>query len=95
MRLAIARRNVLFAAAATGALALAGCGKGGEADRHGAVTAPQLATVEVGTETAPAEMLLDGVVEAVNQATLSAQTAGRVAEVTGRRQRSRSRPGRC
>ena len=35
----------------------------------------------VGAETAPAELLLDGIVEAVNQATLSAQTAGRVAEV--------------
>ena len=35
----------------------------------------------VQAETAPAELLLDGVVEAVNQATLSAQTAGRVAEV--------------
>jgi RND family efflux transporter MFP subunit len=40
-----------------------------------------LATVEVGAETAPAELLLDGIVEAVNQAALSAQTAGRVAEV--------------
>ena len=81
MRLAIACRNVLFAAAATGALALTGCGKGEEADQDGATTAPGLATIEVGAETAPAEMLLDGVVEAVNQATLSAQTAGRVAEV--------------
>jgi RND family efflux transporter MFP subunit len=81
MRVVIARRNVLFAAAATGALALAGCGKGDEADADGAPRAPGLATVEVGAETAPAEMLLDGVVEAVNQATLSAQTAGRVAEV--------------
>src|SRR5512137_1080840 len=81
MRLAIARRNFLFAAAAAGALALTGCGKGGETDQDGAVPASRLATIEVGTETAPAEMLLDGVVEAVNQATLSAQTAGRVAEV--------------
>src|SRR5512137_2456151 len=81
MRLAIARRSFLFAAAAAGALALTGCGKGGETDEAGAVPAPGLATIEVGAETAPAETLLDGVVEAVNQATLSAQTAGRVAEV--------------
>jgi len=81
MRLVIACRNVLFAAAATGALALTGCGKGEEADRDGATAAPGLATIEVGAETAPAEMLLDGIVEAVNQATLSAQTTGRVAEV--------------
>jgi RND family efflux transporter MFP subunit len=81
MRLAIACRNVLFAAAATGALALAGCGKGDEADQNGATVASGLATIEVGAESAPAELLLDGIVEAVNQATLSAQTAGRVAEV--------------
>jgi RND family efflux transporter MFP subunit len=43
--------------------------------------AAALATIEVGAATAPAELLLDGIVEAVNQATLSAQTAGRVAEV--------------
>ncbi len=42
---------------------------------------PASVTVEVGAETASAEMVFDGVVEAVNQATLSAQTAGRVAEV--------------
>jgi membrane fusion protein, multidrug efflux system len=43
--------------------------------------AAALATLEIGAATAPAELLLDGIVEAVNQATLSAQTAGRVAEV--------------
>lgn len=37
-----------------------------------------LATVMVGEESAPTERLLDGTVEAVNQATVSAQTAGRV-----------------
>ena len=41
----------------------------------------ELVTFDVGAESAPAELLLDGIVEAVNQATLSAQTAGRVAEV--------------
>jgi len=35
-------------------------------------------TVMVGEESAPTERLLDGTVEAVNQATVSAQTAGRV-----------------
>lgn len=43
--------------------------------------ASQLATVTAGEETAAAETLLDGVVEAVRHATLSAQTAGRVGEV--------------
>jgi RND family efflux transporter MFP subunit len=40
-----------------------------------------LATHVVGAEAAPTERLLDGTVEAVNQATLSAQTAGRVAGI--------------
>ena len=39
----------------------------------------ETATVEL--DTAPRERVLDGKVEAVNQATMSAQTAGRVAEV--------------
>ena len=80
MRLAPACRNVLVALTAAGVLALAGCGE----DEHAAgakPASPSLATIEVGTQTSPAELLLDGVVEAVNQATLSAQTAGRVAEV--------------
>ena len=39
----------------------------------------ETATVEL--DTAPRERILDGTVEAVNQATMSAQTAGRIAEV--------------
>jgi RND family efflux transporter MFP subunit len=62
------------------ASALVGCG-------HEPPVAPPraashgLASVEVGITSAPAELMLDAVVEAVDQATLSAQTAGRVAEV--------------
>ncbi|HEX9206667.1 MAG TPA: efflux RND transporter periplasmic adaptor subunit [Steroidobacteraceae bacterium] len=80
MRFRIARRHLIVAAAAASALSLAGCGKDAGKQETGAA-APALATVEIGAESAPAELLLDGVVEAVNQATLSAQTAGRVAEV--------------
>lgn len=40
-----------------------------------------LATVVVGEESGPSERLLDGTVESVHQATLSAQTASRVAEI--------------
>lgn len=40
-----------------------------------------LATLEVLAETTPTERLLDGTVEAVNQATVSAQTSGRVTEI--------------
>ena len=81
MPLAIDYRNVMIAAAVTGALALAGCGNGDKSSTAAATRTSNLATVEVGAETAPAETLFDGVVEAVNQATLSAQTAGRIAEV--------------
>ena len=40
-----------------------------------------LETVRIEAEASPTERLLDGTVEAVNQATVSAQTAGRVAEI--------------
>lgn len=39
------------------------------------------ATVEVAYEVAPRERILDGRIEAVNQATVSAQTSGRIAEL--------------
>jgi RND family efflux transporter MFP subunit len=45
------------------------------------MAASKLATVRVGEEATPTERMLDGTVEAVNQATVSAQTAGRVAEI--------------
>jgi RND family efflux transporter MFP subunit len=72
-----------LAALAVATLALGGCGRepAPPAAGSGADAAAQLATVEVGAATAPAELRVDGVVEAVRQATLSAQTAGRVAEV--------------
>lgn len=50
------------------------------ADDHSAESAG-LATMTLEIETTPVERLLDGTVEAVNQATVSAQTAGRVDEV--------------
>jgi RND family efflux transporter MFP subunit len=43
--------------------------------------APELPSMTVEIEVTPVERLLDGVVEAVNQATVSAQTAGRVDEI--------------
>jgi RND family efflux transporter MFP subunit len=48
-----------------------------------AVTAAEipLVTLTVGYEKAPRERVWDGTVEAVNQATVSAQTSGRVAEI--------------
>lgn len=44
-------------------------------------TEPTLETATVELDEAPRERLLDGTVEAVHQATMSAQTAGRIAEV--------------
>jgi RND family efflux transporter MFP subunit len=43
--------------------------------------AASLATLEIRPESAPAERLFDGTVEAVDQATVSAQTYGRVIEI--------------
>ena len=47
----------------------------------GAAGGGDLATFVVAAETAPTERLLDGTVEAVNQATASAQTTGRVSDI--------------
>ncbi len=61
-------------------LGLVGCGR--EAPSGGAAApVAQLETVEVALRAAPRERVWDGVVEAVNQATVSAQTAGRVVEL--------------
>ena len=70
--------TVLQAAAVL--LLLTGCDGGAPVTQPTASHAG-LATVEVGTLAAPAGLVLDGVVEAVDQAALSAQTSGRVAEV--------------
>jgi RND family efflux transporter MFP subunit len=43
--------------------------------------APQLATITIGEEPGMVERMLDGTVEAVHQATIAAQTAGRVTEI--------------
>ena len=51
------------------------------ADQQPARAAGELATMVVARQAAPTERMLDGTVEAVNQATVSAQTAGRVAAV--------------
>ena len=68
-----------FALCAAAAL-LFGCG-GAEAPPPASAPAAALETVTVGEDGAgAAELALDGVVEAVEQATLSAQTAGRVAD---------------
>lgn len=64
-----------------GAAALAGCGGTESPSPTENRRSAGLATIEVGLVAAPAETLLDGVVEAVRQASLSAQTAGSVGDV--------------
>ena len=61
------------------ALVLSACG--GDPVAPVPEAAVPFATLAVAAETAPRERAWDGVVEAVNQATLSAQTAGRVLEL--------------
>jgi RND family efflux transporter MFP subunit len=71
----------LYAVLLLAVLTVAGCGGKNPASAGQQATAPALKTVEVGQAMVPAERVLDGTVEAVHQALLSAQTAGRVAEV--------------
>lgn len=61
-------------------LGLAACG-GGEPPATATRPLPELATLTIAPERAARERVWDGVVEAVNQATLSAQTGGRVLEL--------------
>lgn len=61
-------------------LALGACGSSEPPAATGKAL-PPLATLTIAPETAARERVWDGVVEAVNQATLSAQTAGRVLEL--------------
>ena len=61
------------------ALALAGCGNGG-APPAAAAAAP-LASLVIAPVRMPLERIVDGMIEAVNQATVSAQTSGRVADI--------------
>jgi len=69
------RHTLLFAL-----LGLFGCG-GQELAAPAPAPLPTLATLTITPENAARERIWDGVVEAVNQATLSAQTAGRVVEL--------------
>jgi RND family efflux transporter MFP subunit len=68
-----------ISAAALIAIVMTGCGE--PASTVAAGDWPQVATLEVRPELLDLERRLDGTVEAVNQATVSAQTSGRVAEI--------------
>lgn len=72
-------RRLLLAAALVAALALSACSS--PEDGADPVRDPGLQTFAVAPATAARERSWDGVVQAVNQATLAAQTAGRVVEL--------------
>ena len=63
------------------ALALGACGGEAPAGKAAPAATPPLETLVVARESARRERIWDGVIEAVNQATLSAQTGGRVLEL--------------
>jgi RND family efflux transporter MFP subunit len=58
---------------------MAGCG--GKSPAPAGSSAAPLASVEIQSERAPLEHFVDGTIEAVNQATVSAQTAGRITDI--------------
>ncbi len=60
-------------------LALAACG--GKSSAPAASDASGIASVQIQPVRTPLERMVDGTIEAVNQATVSAQTSGRVAEI--------------
>jgi RND family efflux transporter MFP subunit len=62
-------------------MALAGCGKTPAPSAPASAKVSAAAAITVAPERVPLELVWDGVVEAVNQATLSAQTSGRVVEL--------------
>lgn len=78
-RAAIDARSIAFALVA--AAAIASCGKAPSPLPPAEAKPTELSTIVVVPERVPLELLWDGVVEAVNQATLSAQTSGRVVEL--------------
>ena len=76
----MSRRGVFLAAVACAAAGgLAGCGAHRAPQPHSG--APPLASVRVEFEQAAAQWRFDGIVQAVDRATLTAQTAGRVAAI--------------
>ena len=70
-----------FAACAAGVVLVAACGSRPSSVSSGPHAYPRLASVVVAPVRAPAERSLDGVVEAINHATVAAQTSGRVAAI--------------
>jgi len=62
------------------AVSLAGCSSG-EQPKQAASPSAQLSTQVMALEKLPLERVVDGTIEAINQATVSAQTSGRITEL--------------
>jgi len=76
----LTRHTFRAAAACAAALLIGGCGGDGPASAPPTAT-QNLESVTVEPSRTPVERKLDGVIEAVNQGTVAAQTAGRVAAI--------------
>lgn len=77
----VASRGRLRAAFAVGTLLIAACGSSPRSVPSGPEAGPPLASVVVVPVRTPAERRLDGIVEAIDHATVAAQTSGRVAAI--------------
>lgn len=63
------------------ALSVSGCNEKPPEPREAAITPAKLERIQVKPKTIPTEITFDGRVEAINQATVAAQTSGRVIEL--------------
>ena len=75
------RPSLTAATLAALSFALAGCGHGRPSRSPAATTAPPLASIVARPQRIPRERFVDGTVEAVHKATVSAQTSGRVVAI--------------
>ena len=71
----------LLLASIAAALGLSGCSSDKQTEAAVGDAASQLKTQVVALETIPEERIVDGTIEAINQATVSAQTSGRITQI--------------
>lgn len=74
------RMNFTLILSLTGAIFLSACSKDSPAPAA-PKKIPELASIQLSLQTTAQEVKYDGVIEAINQATVSAQTSGRIVEI--------------
>lgn len=74
------RMNLKLIIALSGAIFLSACSKE-PTETAAPKKIPELASIQVSEQTTAQEVKYDGVIEAINQATVSAQTSGRIVEI--------------